>query len=681
MTAGRRSRRTPRAGLVAMILRKLAIVTLAMSVVAHTAWGANYRARYLRPEEPELLNFRISRLQTGMLLEDVKEDTTYSQSGDSSTYERTFIGPSLWLGMDGSVYHPNFVTYNILLNGAYGWGEQTTESATTREKLEEMERYGRLSATADFLSGKTISGSAFGNYGRSYREYDFFTHSDVVGDSYGTRWSYRVPSFDALASYTHTDEETIDSPSPYSSHLDTATLGVHRTRRDRSSSATYTVSQARYASESPDSAATDHSLSMTDAGMIGGTKSKTYEANLSATRHESEGDPSDNVSGNLGLELLHAHRLSSSHNLSADYYQSGDYRSERLAGSAGLGHQLYDSLGSSISVSGGGYRFSDAENDGETRYYGASWSEDYRKRLGEPRLLQLNHVLSVQHVDQGTGSGRGIDERHTFPSPPEIEAFELAQPDVDESTIVVKDANGLRTYTRGFDYEVFPRGSRTEIRRISGGSIPQGATVRVDYRATPGGEGGYETFTQGFGGRLYLWRNMWSVYGRVNRSFNNAPDTIHAPDFITRTVGTDVRWLALQAGAEHQTHTSDGSDYQSLRFYETYYFNPDPESTLSLGLSQGFVDRADNGTSEESYRITGRFFRPLTARLRFSMEAGMDWRRGEGVDQTLAVLRPQFDYGIGRTTVKLNYDYESNDYLDREERTRHRTTLSLRRDF
>jgi len=64
----------------------------------------------------------------------------------------------------------------------------------------------------------------------------------------------------------------------------------------------------------------------------------------------------------------------------------------------------------------------------------------------------------------------------------------LAHPAKPGETIIVTSDDGGTTYSEGTDYLVIPRDleGRTLLYRLSGGSIPAGATVLVDYTYTAG---------------------------------------------------------------------------------------------------------------------------------------------------------------------------------------------------
>lgn len=639
----------------------------------------NYRARLLRPEDPQWLKIRISQMELGAYAEKLTEKTTYEGSDRSTTFESSLLAPTLSLSMMGSVYHPNFLRFSIASEGGYGWGTQRTKSTTTDRK-DHIHYFGMFRGNAVLLAGKPVSGQLYSTYGRTHREYDFFTRATVDALTYGGRVTYQSPSVYIGSQYTRTDEHVSDASSSYDSAQDLFNFDANRYRLAGSTAFNYSFSQSRFSDQGSPDGTRMHSVALADNERLGSREQADLQSGVTYTHEESATDPSDQATGHASLGLDHTPDLSSYYTASYDHFETGDFISDSAGGSAGLSHQLYESLNSSVTADGSTSHSSDDTGSGYTRQYGATWNEGYRKRLGARHRLRLDNTLSVSHTDQKTG-GRVVNERHSFPAPPQSESFVLGRAGVIESSIVVSDENNLRLFVRGIDYEIFPSGSRLEIRRIPGGRITQGGTVLVDYDATPGGRGGYETVGERCGIRLDLWEDLWGIYGRYQITRNNAPAELSALDQTRYTYGTDVSWEWFRAGAEREIYDSEGSAYEANRLFEAFSFTPDPLSAFSLDLSQTFTTFRDTDRYERDYRFLTNYRRQLTRNLNASASAGLDLRSGEGVDQTLVVFRPVIHYVYGLTSIELTYDREYDDYLRQEKRNKQQFTVTLKRSF
>jgi hypothetical protein len=330
----------------------------------------------------------------------------------------------------------------------------------------------------------------------------------------------------------------------------------------------------------------------------------------------------------------------------------------------------------------GDFESSTPFDSGYVRTYGGTWSENYTKALSADHRLRINNTLTVNHTDQKDIS-RVENERHTFGVTLGIpDSFALNLPNVLEFTIVVDpDPPTGIPYLEGLDYIVVPSGTLTIIQRPAGSRIPIGSTVLVSYRAEPRPPGGYETLSEAFTIRFELWRNLWGIYARVDRSLNNAPQELNALDSFGYAFGTDVNWRWILAGAEYSVYESNQTDVRSARFYENFTFHPDLASSLGLNCSQSFSEYHDPPREDHDYRIISRYRRGLAKALSLSIEGGVDYRRGTITDQTLGTARAMLDYSIGKMTINLSYDYQYSMYQNAEERNRHMVFLKVKRAF
>lgn len=659
----------------------LPLAVLASIAAPSIAPAQDYRARYRQQRiEPQPVHIRLRDIEFGTMAEGSFQQTEFLETGRTYRNDRLFIGPQLGLGMDGWIYHPSFIRFRLAGQGAYGRSDQTVKSDTREVNTDEWSVFGRFSGSLTVLPGKPLSGGAEAGYGRSYREYDFFTHTAVESRSYGVHLNYRESAYDGSVSYNHSEERMLDTEVPYSSRNDVVSMRAHRLRERGDTSFDSSVNRYNVSGAAAGSEATDYTVALADSARLGSREQAILQSQTSFTHRDSPEEQSDQWIAGESLQVEHSPILHSSYDLRYDRYDTGTYIGQNASGSASLSHQLYKSLLSSVSVHGIG---SDAESESTSALstsYGGSWGESYTKLLGRAHSLHLDHSLSYDWVHQPSAN-RAVNEQHTFPRPPEIESFFLNLSDAVESSVVVKDQARVREYIRGMDYEVFRYGYRTEIRRIPGGQIREGEAVLVDYSTETNAEGDYVSSRETAGIRLDLWRNLWSLYARMSTTRNNANSTLHVHEMRMYSYGTELRWERLRGIASREMYESDVNRHRSTRFSESYSFRPGALSSMSVHLSQAFIEYQDAGREETDYRYTARYSRTLTSRLSGSADAGFDVRRGEGVDQTLLVIRPEFHYRIGRTAIDFQYDYERNDYLDTERRLRHTFMLSLKRRF
>lgn len=653
----------------------------ALLMLAPPTFGAADRYRFA-PEEPQLLKFRLYDIEAGLDAEQETEETTLMRSDRKSTYQRTFIAPTLSMSGSGSIYHPSFIRFQLAGEAAYGTGDEEFESTTTQSR-NQVQHLERMRGRMDFFNGKPLRGYAYGSYGRNFRDYDFFTRSTVESTAYGAQSLYDVPALYATANYSHTDERSLDTTTPSESRQDLAGMSLRKDRSRGSSTLSYTTSNNEYSGSSADARtrSTDHNVAAADELRFGREERFALGNRATYSRRDGSDAPSDQYLLSSQLDAMHRPNLSSRYSIGYDRFEDPTLTTDALTGDASVSHTLYQSLYSSASAHAGQSRFDAAEDASDTTTMGAGLAETYRKQLGPSHALELSAGVAVEEVDQTTPS-RAVNETHVFPRPPALEVVVLDLPNVDTESLVVTDTARVQQFTPGIDYQLFPRGSRTELRRIPGGRIPEGGAILASYDTTAGGASGrYRDTTESYGVRLDLWDRLWALYGRLNVTRNDAPDSLYVLETTRTFTGTELSFRHANLGAEREWYESQELDYVTTRFYQSIWASPDPYSSASLAFTQAFTDRENESEQESDYRITGRYRRSLTRRLWCSIQAGFDWRRGPGVDQDLVVARPTLGYRIGRTSIDAYYDYEHNLYLDNEERTRERLFSSVRRSF
>jgi hypothetical protein len=636
-------------------------------------------------EEPEWLKMRVSEKSVGVFAEGRFEETTYRDSGNSITHERLFVGPSLGLELDGSVYHPNLLQYNIISEGATGWAQDEIRSSAETSRRDELEYLGRFSASANILANKPLNGLLFADYDHTYRDYDFFSRVIVDSWRYGGQANFTRRPFSFNAHYTHLEEESSGLDINTRSQDDITGL-VARHERDRGVTVlNYTFNRHTREDFSRTGEGDDHNIVLSDSETFGSRDQFRLSSSVSYFLRDSLSESSDELIGNANLTADHTDTLSSYYDVNYDRFEIEDFTSENSTGRAELRHQLYESLTSSLIAQASDFEVSDEFGDGFTRRFGLGFSEAYTKRIGASHNVRLNNSLLAEQVEQDFATGGGFitvqNERHAFgEGPGGPDSFVLKLPNVLVGTIEVTDVNDTQPpFVLGFDYEVLQNGEQILIRRPPGSRIPN--VVLVDYQAQKPVDGSYQALNESFQIRFDFWRNLWGIYTRVNLFLNNAPREMTVQDLRSYTFGTDATWRWFRVGAEYEIYDSDQSEYTATRLFQSFNFRPNEVSTLGIEFSESWIDYIDANRSEENYRFISRYHRGLSRRLRANIEGGVAIRQGEGVDQTLATARPGIEYVIGKTSIRAEYDFEYQLFLDNEERYKHIFFVRARRVF
>jgi hypothetical protein len=639
------------------------------------------------PEDPEWLKFRFTEISTGIFAEGDYEKSKMVNSGASSQYSRMFVGPTLGVNFAGSVWHPNLFQYQVNSQNAFGWGNETT-SSTSQTTAKEMEYLGFFQGNANLFAGaepKPFASTLFANYDHTYHTYDFFNQVQEDVWRYGLTTGYSDGPVPVQAGYWHRDQLSYGSTGMHSIE-DVVNFNLRNTRNRGASGLDYGYNRYNRIQDNQVGYGTDQILSINDAENFGSRQQYHLNSNASYSKRDDSVSPSDEWIAAANLTADHSDTLTSLCNLNYDNYSSGGFGSQNYSGDGALRHKLYDSLTSTLLSQGSYYEYTDGPSSSRIGRYGGGFSEGYKKSLSESHSLSLDNSLLVEHSDvDNTGTFTIVmDERHTFDgtggAPPG--SFFLNQPRILESTIVITDlAHTQPPYLQSVDYQVLRTGFLTMIQRIPGGRIGPTEVVLASYRALASPSGSYGTLTEAFRFRVSLWNDKVGLYTRVSLSLNNAPAELLVQNLRDYAFGVDFKWHNFRTGVEYEIYDSNLSSYTALRLFQSYAWQLDEASNLSVNFNESWTTFQQADRQEQWYMFITRYHRALTWRLGFDLEGGVSLRRGPGVDQTLATCRPGIEYTAGKTSIKAGYDYEYNLFLDSQEQRRNMFFIRAKRVF
>lgn len=677
-----------------------------------TAFGGQ-QDRMPRLEEPQWLRLRINEVSVGAYAEGDFESTRYRDSNTEAFYERLFIGPLLGLNINGSVYHPNLLSFQLNGEGSAGWGYETVQTSSTRIKRDELEWLGRFNASAQIFDSKPINGTLWANYDHTFRDYDFFSRMTVDSWRYGGRATWHEGPWHLTLNYSRRDEDVYGRPYDVTvvepviiNGVDTGAYTTNNVRRSGITTSsedvlgfdarherghggtTFNYTLNRYSREDAGvvGEGIDHYISLGDTETFGLARQHTFTANASYLHRENTAEPSQEITLGASLNLEHRpDRLWSRYDLHYDRYETGAFASDNYLAHGELKHQLYDSLTSTLILEGARNDVADAGFDSGNTHFGMGFQESYSKRLSSVSRLRVDNYFMATHVDADISGGiiPVRNELHAFPSAGggTLQAVFLSRPNVRRNTIVVWSADRTREYTEGIHYTVRENGALTQIVPIIGGGVPIERNISVDYEADSATSGSYQTFNELVQVRFDLWNDLWGAYFRLNWLGSNAGEDMRVQDLLSYTIGTDASWRGFRAGAEYEMYDSSFSEYNTFRLFQAVSVNLDDRSTIGADFGQSWTDYTDSDRQESTYTFISRFRTALTGSLGVGLEGGIMVRRGDGVDQDMATARPAIDYVFGKTTIRAEYNFEYDLFLRQEERYRHMFVLRWRRVF
>jgi hypothetical protein len=648
-------------------------------------WHAAAQLRY-EDLEPQLFRFDVSGGSLGFYAEGSTQQTSY-QSGLSETYQRTFYGPSIGLIADGSIYHPDLFQFTLSGDGAVGWTTQkTTTPGAPPVIFNQWDILGDFSANGILLANKPYRSTLFVTDSHSFQEYDFFNQVLIDSLRYGFTSGYSQGPVPFTINLSHTDQDT--SGLGYLTTLQETTLllDAHNDRPSGNTTLSYTLDDFDRTFGNVISSGFDNSVGLSDRETFGSSRNIEWRNTVAVSKFDVTDAPSDTLTAGSHLAIDLLPNLSNIYDVNYLREDEDSDVTEQYNASASLRHQLYSSLTSGLEVQAIRYTSSSAGGSFESTEYIGTWSESYTKRLSSSSRLTIAGSFALAHTDQTSGGAavQTIGEAHTFNSSgPLLDSFFLSLLNVNQSTIQVFDQTHTILYTLGVDYSVMTVGAQTLIRLIQ--PNPDGLTVAspvvVDYQAAPQGTGTIDGQIYHAEIRLDLLDSMLGFYGRYDSSDNTATGGIVVDDVTSLAFGTDFYWKWLRAGAEYQIYDSTFATYDSASLFQSLAFTPDEVSSLSLSLSEGWMDYHSAYGTEQYYSIISRYHRTLTRHFGLDLEMGVSQRSGGIEDQTLAAVRPGISYTVGQLSAKATYSYQYQETQGNQQQQEQMFTISIRRTF
>src|SRR6476646_8935952 len=120
------------------VWRGWALATLVWAAAGPASAQQRFRQA---PEEPQWLKMNITQSSIGVYTEGTFEHTRFEGTAPVD-YSRIFIGPSLGLGLQGSIYHPDCARLILDSEIAVGWAEDHIKSGASTSSRSELEQRG-----------------------------------------------------------------------------------------------------------------------------------------------------------------------------------------------------------------------------------------------------------------------------------------------------------------------------------------------------------------------------------------------------------------------------------------------------------------------------------------------------------------------------------------------------------
>ncbi len=389
---------------------------------------------------------------------------------------------------------------------------------------------------------------------------------------------------------------------------------------------------------------------------------KKYNFNSTITNQNQRGDYSlKRFLTNENIIAKLPHNFKALGNYSYGLYTYEQLKERRNRARADLRHRLYSSLTSTMY-----YEYSNINRFviNET-YHRAGVDFNYIKKIPLDGRLNIAYSYYRQHNNTVGNSTtlQIIAEEHTITTGI-IELLDKAN--VDINSVVVRDETGVIIYDENFDYILVETGNFIEIRRVLGGQIPDGGTVKVDYIATQPGNYKYKiNYHHLYVGASIYDRMVELYYRRIKQNFVDVFQTeyLYLNYFTQNIVGLRLEYMFAQAGIEMDNYNSNIIPYKMMRYYLLLQKNFNNRVNTSLNCSYRDYEFLNENLEQKFLEISGKVSYRIKDISTLNIESGYRKHTGLGIDLDIITLRTEIITNIRKMYFILGFEMYQRDYL------------------
>ncbi len=650
---------------------------------AGTSARSQYRDWAGSDETPETSRW-VPKLKYFEIDMDAERDTYQTTVGGKQETTHLYMAPRLGVGWDNYIYHPSLFNYSALLEPGYMW-RQTTESGQKYQTDQTM-LDGRL--TAELLSVKPYATTFTFNRSHQDVRYGFYNTTTVDAQNWGVSTGYREGPVPFKVSFYQTRE---DGQELTQRTINEQSILDFQARNERKNDAftdlAYQYAQYDRRTESLHSSFANqnfsHHVTVQDIEHF---EQSVLKSSFRFTTREAKGATESDLTAAANYDLELTPRL---HNYDQGTFSqfSGDgYDSRQLYAGAGLRHELYESLTSTLGLNGNRSDSSSAGSSTDSTSGGITVSEDYTKRLGSWGRLSLGGAMGYNLNSQNSGGGGLLvpNESHAVP----INNLVKLTHTRTVAVISVTDSNAIPLDPADFLVISATDPWQIQINPFGPSHIQPGAIIQVTYTIQNNPSATSSTFSDSFQIRLSFWDEMAALYARYSATKNQASSA----DFVVENdevmqAGASFTWRHLSLNADYTDQRSTFFTLKSFNLGENYSMAITDGSTLGINLSQQWaVNTSGSGLStNQTQRSTFYNFmlnydlRPLP-QLTWRNEVGYQRQTGFNTSQNLLAARTYLNWLYGKIQVNLGYEHQDLDFRN-EKRQKDYVFLKFRRNF
>jgi len=366
-----------------------------------------------------------------------------------------------------------------------------------------------------------------------------------------------------------------------------------------------------------------------------------------------------NLNERLTVKLPYNFRFYGSYTMSNQ--QQLNLRSHKDIFTTRLNHKLFSSLETGVH-----YRYSNViHTQQREKRNKAGYHFHYTKKIPTGRLA-ISYSNSLLRINKESDSLdiHIINEEHQLVAG---EIVLLNRPYIDINTILVKDFTASIIYQIGFDYMLIEHGDYVEIQRISGGQIPNGATVYVDYIARQTGVYRYDEISNSINASINLFNSILELYYRglfIDYMNIEKSDQLILNYTQQNIIGGRIKFRFVEFGTEYISKNSIVSPYTSLRYFININKRVQRLVLSAIGNLRNY-QKKNEPTKRQYIDISGKAGYLLSSNSTLSLTVNYQKQRGPGIYLDLYSASAEFKTGFRLFTLSTGVNFYNRFYTSR----------------
>lgn len=592
----------------------------------------------------------------GLDKEDDSRET--KQTGEEIRDDDREIYEELGLGVDGYIYHPRLIEFNI-----------ETEMQFIQEKNDNnfgfdddnKQRFYNYNVFTQILKQHPVSFWLSANRSTDEINSSFFPRNRIIKDTYGGGVRFQNRLFPTRVSYS---SYTADGEGSNETDDDIDIFSMEISNDGRFGRSVLRYENQDWVQRSIDLDYDIDRLDFQNSFYFGDRKRDWLYSSLRWREQEGTRFVRD-MNMDESMILRHTDDFETFYDYTYDDTKQEDRVATRYFYRAGYRHYLYDSLFTESDVKSERFELDSGKED----TIGARFQLRYEKRIPYG-ILYLDSDLLFENQDEDFSGEKEqiVKEKHTFGEVQKSVIF-LDQDLVDEDSIEllddqtelpILDPNTGLPIIEGFNYVVETQGLLTRIRLLSpDGDFLEDEMVLVNYEFEPQPPIEFNTSGQRYAARLFL-RDTWEIFydgRRTEQSLQDGFDFGRLDDITERNYGSNIYWRNTETRVSKTVRHSNRNPFErkiyseeiwiplkrssSLRLYGSYF-----DTTSLFGKEEQTIDRL----------LSARLFMLLPKRATWDIE--VRYRNEDQVGEDIKSVQyiTHFRWRFRKFYFELTYD-------------------------